>query len=110
MGFDSEAETRTFLERAAAGDAEAWQTIVAHCHGRLRRMIALRFDRELQARVDPSDVLQDAYLEASRQLNQYLADPKIPFYLWLRLIAGARLMRAQRFHLGTQMRDARRDI
>jgi RNA polymerase sigma-70 factor (ECF subfamily) len=70
----------------------------------------LRLDHRLQGRIDPSDVIQEAYLEASRQLADYLKDPSIPFYLWLRLITGQRLIALHRHHLGTQGRDAGREV
>jgi RNA polymerase sigma-70 factor (ECF subfamily) len=71
-------------------------------------MVAVRLDPRLQGRVDPSDVLQEAYLEALRRLNDYLRGPEMPFYLWLRLVAGDRLARIHRHHLGAGMRDAAR--
>ena len=58
---------------------------------RLRRMVRLRLDPRLQGRVDASDVLQDAYLEASQRLAEYLRDPKMPFFLWLRFLTGQRI-------------------
>jgi RNA polymerase sigma-70 factor (ECF subfamily) len=73
-------------------------------------MVALRLDHRLQGRIDPSDVLQESYLEASRQLAAYLKDPSIPFYLWLRLITGQKLLALHRYHLGTQERDAGREV
>jgi RNA polymerase sigma-70 factor (ECF subfamily) len=67
---------------------------------RLRSLVSLRLDHRLQGRIDPSDVIQQAYLEASRQLADYLKNPAIPFYLWLRLITGQRLVALHRHHLG----------
>jgi RNA polymerase sigma-70 factor (ECF subfamily) len=60
--------------------------------------------------VDPSDVLQDVYLDAARQLADYLNDPPLPFFLWLRQLAGTRLAKAHRHHLGALRRDARREV
>jgi RNA polymerase sigma-70 factor (ECF subfamily) len=73
---------------------------------RLRRMVELRLDRRLQARIDASDVIQEAYVETVRRLGEYLRDPTYPLFLWLRLIVGERLLKLHRYHLGTQMRDA----
>jgi RNA polymerase sigma-70 factor, ECF subfamily len=77
---------------------------------RLRYMVALRLDRRLQGRIDPSDVIQEAYLTASMQLADYLKNPTIPFFLWLRLITGQKLVALHRHHLGTQGRDAGREV
>jgi RNA polymerase sigma-70 factor, ECF subfamily len=98
------------LTRAASGDAESWRLLLDKHHDRLRRMVALRLDPRLQGRVDPSDILQEAYLDAATQLAGYLADPQAPFFLWLRSLTGTRLAKAHRFHLGTQARDAARDV
>jgi RNA polymerase sigma-70 factor (ECF subfamily) len=98
------------LRLAAAGDGESWQALVGRSRQRLRRMVAFRLDQRLQGRVDPSDVLQDAYLEAWRDLRSYLDRPEIPFFLWLRGIAGNKLRELHRHHLGTRMRDPRREV
>jgi RNA polymerase sigma-70 factor (ECF subfamily) len=73
-------------------------------------MVRLRLDPRAQGRVDPSDVIQEAYLEVSRKLADYLRDPKLPFFLWLRLLTGQKLALAHRQHLGVQARDAGREV
>lgn len=109
----NEAEPHTvhqWLERAAAGDAESWRRLLEPYHARLRRMVAGRMDPRLHKRVDPSDVLQNAYLEATRQLKKYLSNEPLPFFLWLRGLVGSQLARAHRQHLGTRQRDAGREV
>ena len=73
-------------------------------------MIHLRLSRRLQGRIDDSDVLQEAYLDVSRRLAEYAADPKLPFYLWLRHLTGLKLAEVHRRHLGTQLSDADREV
>src|SRR5438045_8375268 len=98
------------VERAAAGDAAAaGQALVRH-RDRLRRMVEARLDRRVRGRVDPSDVLQDGFADAVAKLPTYLNDPKIPLFLWLRLVVGERLTKVHREHLGTQARDAGREV
>jgi RNA polymerase sigma-70 factor (ECF subfamily) len=98
------------IARAAAGDAHAWEELVAAYRGRLRRMIGLRLDPRLRGRVDPSDLVQETFLDATGQLALYQRDPPLPFYLWLRQLAGTRLAKAHRHHLGTPRRDVRREV
>lgn len=98
------------LERAAAGDAASWRDLVGRHHDRLRRMVDLRLDPRVRGRVDPSDVLQETYLDAARRLRDYLADPPLPFFLWLRQLAGTWLAKAHRAHLATLGRDVRREV
>ena len=99
-----------FLERVAGGETGAWQDLLGECHERLLRMVAVRMDPRLQSRLDPDDILQEVYLDAAQQLPDYLVHPTLPFFLWLRLLTGHWLTRAHRQHLGTQARDAGRDI
>jgi RNA polymerase sigma-70 factor, ECF subfamily len=99
-------ETTELLQRVGAGDQAALAALFARYRARLRAMVRLRLDRRLQGRVDPSDVLQEAYLDLSHRAAEYLANPTIPFFLWLRLLTGQRLLAVHRQHLGAQMRDA----
>ncbi len=107
---NNSAESVALIERARAGDASALNAIFTRHRARLRRMVDIRLDRRLQARVDASDVIQDAYLEVAQRLDEYLRDPKLPLFLWLRLVVGQRLMKLHRLHLGTQLRDVGREV
>src|SRR5437660_6447111 len=103
-------EVDVLLRRAAAGDEAACHDLFSRYRDRLKRMVHLRLSRRLQGRVDDSDVLQEAYLDVSRRLAEYAADPKLPFYLWLRHLTGLKLAEVHRRHLGTQLRDADREV
>jgi RNA polymerase sigma-70 factor, ECF subfamily len=98
------------LRLAADGDRAAWGSLLERHRDRLRRMVAFHLDRRLQGRVDPSDVIQEAYLEASSRLQEYLQGQSLPFFLWLRLLTRQRLAALHRFHLKAQARDAGREI
>ncbi len=103
-------ETSRLLQRAAAGDQEGWGTLLARHRDRLRRMVAIRLDQRLQGRIDPSDVLQEVYLEAQQHLAEYLQKASMPIFLWLRAITGNKLLELHRYHLGTQMRNAGQEV
>lgn len=103
-------DTAGLIERVRAGDGDAINAIFSRHRERLLRMVDVRLDRRLQARVDASDVVQEGYLEVVQRLDEYLADPKVPLFLWLRLVVGQRLMKVHRQHLGTQLRDACREV
>jgi RNA polymerase sigma-70 factor (ECF subfamily) len=107
------ADTRTneeLLDAARNGDEGALAALVERHRDRLERMVRLRMDRRLQGRVDAADVVQDAYLAVRGKFPQYSADPRLPFFLWLRLEVGQKLVDVHRFHLGTQMRDAGQEV
>jgi RNA polymerase sigma-70 factor (ECF subfamily) len=103
-------ESADLLERAARGDQQALGDLLGRHWERLRRMVQLRLDRRLQGRLDPSDVLQETYFEVARSLAEYLRNPALPFFLWLRLLTGRKLQALHRRHLGTQARDAGREV
>jgi RNA polymerase sigma-70 factor (ECF subfamily) len=107
------ADTRTneeLLDAARNGDEDALAVLVERHRDRLERMVRLRMDRRLQGRVDPADVVQDAYLAVRGKFSEYSAESRLPFFLWLRLEVGQKLVDVHRFHLGTQMRDAGQEV
>jgi RNA polymerase sigma-70 factor (ECF subfamily) len=107
------ADARTndeLLDAARHGDEPALAALVERHRDRLERMVRLRMDRRLQGRVDPADVVQEAYLTVRGKFAQYSADPPMPFFLWLRLEVGQKLVDVHRFHLGTKMRDAGQEV
>ena len=103
-------DSEDLLRRAAAGDEAALAALWERHRARLRQMVRLRLDRRLQGRVDPSDVLQDAYLDLAARLPDYARERPMPTYLWLRLVTGQRLAQVHRQHLGAAMRDAGREV
>src|SRR5947209_8817170 len=107
---DDSGETERLLAAAGRGNTAEWGDLLDRHRARLRRMLALRLDHRLQGRVDPSDVLQDTFLEATQRLPEYLRQPDMPFYLWLRFLAGQRLLITHRRHLGAKQRDAGREV
>jgi RNA polymerase sigma-70 factor (ECF subfamily) len=113
MDSSMSADTRTneeLLDAARNGDEDALAVLVERHRDRLERMVRLRMDRRLQGRVDPADVVQDAYLAVRGKFPQYRADPRLPFFLWLRLEVGQKLVDLHRFHLGAKMRDAGQEV
>jgi RNA polymerase sigma-70 factor (ECF subfamily) len=103
-------ETKLLLRRVEDGDETAMTELFARFRDRLRRMVKLRMDRRLQGRFDPSDVLQEAYLDVSRRAGEYRDNPAMPIFLWLRFITGQKLMALHRKHLGVQMRNAGQEV
>ena len=103
-------ETEWLRERGGGGDGHVLGLLLARHRDRLRRMVALRLDHRLQGRIDASDVIQEAYLEATARLSEYLSDPAMPFFLWLRFLTAQKLVTLHRHHLGVKMRDASQDV
>lgn len=77
---------------------------------RLKRVVRCRMDHRLQGRVDPSDVLQEAFIEATRRYDDYRREPKMPFYLWLRFLTVQQLLVVHRRHLVVKMRSVKAEL
>jgi RNA polymerase sigma-70 factor (ECF subfamily) len=107
---DTGTVTDDLLRRARAGDTAALGALFVRYRDRLRTMIRLRLDQRMAGRLDPSDVLQDAYLDVARRFPEYVAGPTVPFYVWLRALTGQRLIDLHRQHLGAKMRDAGQEV
>src|SRR6476659_62441 len=104
-----EPDTDQLLDRASHGDGDARQRLLTRHRARLRAMVPARLDRRLAARLDPSDVVQEALAEAARRLDDYLRDRPLPFYPWLRQLAWDRLVKEHRAHLARGKRSVRRE-
>jgi len=110
MRAENSNETNRLLLRAADGDQESWGVLLTRHEDRLQRMVAFRLDQRLQGRIDPLDVVQEAFLEASEHRAEFFRNPSITFLLWMRGIVGNKLRELHRFHLGTKMRNASREV
>jgi RNA polymerase sigma-70 factor (ECF subfamily) len=110
MADETDAGDRDLLRRLESGDERAMTDLFTRHRERLRRMIRLRLDRRLQARIDSSDVLQDAYLEVARRAPEYVARPSMPPYLWVRFLTVQTLLALHRYHLKVHSRDAGQEV
>lgn len=101
-------ETGDLLARARAGDEASLAALFDRHRERLRRMVRLRLDRRLSGRVDPDDVVQEAYLDVRRRFAEYdrRYGDAMPVHLWFRLVAGQKLIDVHRHHLDARRRDA----
>jgi RNA polymerase sigma-70 factor (ECF subfamily) len=102
-------DTEQLLQRVADGDDAARDRLLQRFRRRLRRMVAVRFDLRLAARVDPSDVVQETLAEAAALLDRYLQERPLPFYPWLRQMAQRRLIELHRRHVLAQRRTVVRE-
>src|SRR5262245_20584347 len=109
-GMADESTNAVEMLRQSSGDPEALGRVWDQYRARLRRLVRLRLDRRLQGRIDPSDVLQEAFVDFANRAEEYVRQPDMPFFLWLRFLTGQRLQLLHRHHLGAQMRDAGREV
>ncbi len=114
MQFDQSAhpslttEQWNLLAQAAQDKAQLAELFNQH-RDRLKRIVSSCLDQRVQGRLDASDVLQETFIEAYGRVHEYLAEPKVSLFVWLRFLAKQRLAMMHRQHLGVQARDVRRD-
>ena len=110
---ESESEARptlVLLDRVRSGDADAINSLLKRHRDVIKQMIDRRMDRGVRQRVDASDIVQDVMIEANRRLGDYLANPTMPFQLWLRHMARDRLVDAHRRHRVAATRSVDREV
>jgi RNA polymerase sigma-70 factor (ECF subfamily) len=91
-------EIAGMLDRLRAGDRRAFDRLIAGYQPGLRAFVAARLDDRLAARVDASDVVQDALMDAFARLPEYLERRPMPFRTWLWKTAYERLLKVRRHH------------
>jgi RNA polymerase sigma-70 factor (ECF subfamily) len=104
------AETDSVVDLVRRGNATALETLFAAHREYLRRVIDLRMNDDLRRRVDPSDIVQEAQLEALRRVAEYARDPQLSVRLWMRQIAIDRLGMAHRRHIKAEKRSVLREL
>lgn len=99
--------SKRLVDHAAAGDARALDELFAGCQARLRRLLALKGGSALRA-TELDDLVQEAYLEATRQFADFTYQGPDSFFRWLATVAMHRLANLQRMATA-QKRDRRRE-
>jgi len=95
-------ETRDLLVKAQAGDLRACDHLFARHRAALRRVVASRLGPLLRRRIDPSDVVQEAQIDALERLADYIERRPMPFRLWLIRTAVERLLKLKRHALASR--------
>jgi len=103
-------ELAALERRLKARDEQALAKLFSHHRERLWRIVHFRLADRLRGRIDPDDVLQEAYLAAAQRLKHYGDDMKASPFLWLRMVVNQTLVDLHRRHVGAQMRDAGREV
>jgi RNA polymerase sigma-70 factor, ECF subfamily len=103
-------QEQSWREAVRHGDQAALGEAFERHRERLERIVSFRLDNRLRGRIDAADVVQEAFLDVSHRIERYLADPSMPFFLWLRYLTVQKLLEMHRRHLGTKARDAGREV
>jgi RNA polymerase sigma-70 factor (ECF subfamily) len=103
-------ETHDLLQQARAGDRRSFDCLFERHRAFLEQRLAGRLDPKLRPRLDPSDVVQEAHLEAYRRFADYLQRQPMPFRLWLWKTAYERLLNLRRDHVEAARRAVTREV
>jgi RNA polymerase sigma-70 factor (ECF subfamily) len=104
------AETSRLLDEVRSRDETAFDQLFARHRRGLRQFVAHRLDPRVQARLDPSDIVQETQLEVYRRMDDFLRRQPMPFRLWLRKTAYERLLKLRRFHVDAARRSVGREL
>jgi RNA polymerase sigma-70 factor (ECF subfamily) len=99
--------TTELLRRARAGDEDACGRLLEAYRGYLTLLARVELGRDLQGKVDPSDVVQEAFLEAHRDFRQFHGQTEADLRAWLRRVLVTSLADLARRYRGTRRRDPR---
>lgn len=97
-------------QRLTDGDEAALAELFSRHRERLWQIVHFRLDQRLTGRIDPEDILQEAYLDAAKRIQHYRDDAPGSEFLWLRMVVTQTMIDVHRRHLGVQMRDSRREV
>ena len=98
------------LERLRDGDSHAFAELFSRDREKLRKVLLFRMDRRLKSREDPSDILQEIYIDAYQRIPHFLKKPERSFYVWLRQLTIQRLIDVHRRHFSAEKRDLRQEV
>lgn len=105
-----EVAARAAVEAAIGGDSTRVGALLETYRPRLERMLAFRMDLRLSGRVEPGDVLQEAFSEIYEHLADWQGKSDLGFFLWVRLQTGQKLNQVHRRHIDVEARDARLEV
>jgi RNA polymerase sigma-70 factor (ECF subfamily) len=95
------------LAQARAGQDAALGRLLERYRGYLALLARVQVGRRLQGKADPADLVQDAFLEATRNFSLFRGGSEPEFTAWLRQILAGCLSHLVRRYYGTQARDVR---
>jgi RNA polymerase sigma-70 factor (ECF subfamily) len=102
-------QAEQLLDRARGGDAEALGRLLDLYRQYLSLLARMQVSRRLQGKIDASDLVQEAFLDAHRHFRQFRGTNENQLLQWLRQILAAKLADHWRRYLGAKRRDVRQE-
>ena len=110
MTSNSAANAEVLLSQALMGSQECLGRLLHVYHNYLKLLVMSQLERKLLARISASDIVQETFLEASRDFEQFRGSTSNEFWAWLRRILVNNLHRVIEQHVLTKTRDVRREV
>lgn len=107
---DSTVSDQHLLAQAKAGSDEGLGRLLETYKNYLRLLVIAQLEQRLRARVSPSDVIQETFLEVHRDFGQFRGVTMAEFLAWLRRVLINNVYRAAEQHVHAEKRDVRREI
>jgi len=110
MHSSSSTNADVLLSQALAGSGECFGRLLHVYRNYLKLLVVSQLEQKLAARVSPSDVVQETFLEANRDFTRFRGTSSAEFCAWLRSILVHNLHRVVEQHVLTEKRDVRREV
>jgi RNA polymerase sigma-70 factor (ECF subfamily) len=110
MVSDEARTVRDLLARARAGDRQALEQLFGLCRGYVQVLARARLDSWLQAKADPSDLVQQTLLDAFRDFDQFHGGTSAEWLAWLRRILEHNAADHVRHYRDAAKRRAAREV
>ena len=102
------AAVEDLTRRAIAGETAATERLLQLYHRRIAGHVARKIAADLRGKVDPEDIMQDAYIQVFGGIAQLKYEHEDSFYRWVIFLCDRALIDRVR-HLRRKKRDASRD-
>jgi RNA polymerase sigma-70 factor (ECF subfamily) len=110
MTLPKPSSSEQLLAEARAGQAESLGALLERYRDYLQLLAQAQLGDRLRARANPSDLVQETFLQASRHFGQFRGTSEEEWRGWLRRILRRRLLRLVRKHLAARKRAAGREV
>lgn len=93
------------IDLARRGDEAASGRLLAAYHEYLKLLARVQIGRRLQGKLDASDLVQETFMDAHRQMPQFKGATEAELLAWLRKILAGHVAMTVRRYFGSKGRD-----
>lgn len=98
-------EIRPLIELARSGDEAAIGRLLAAYGEYLKLLARMQVGQRLQGKLDASDLVQETFMDAHRQMPQFKGTTEAELLAWLRRILAGQVAMTVRRYFGAKGRD-----